>query len=312
MGNARVAAGKNLVGLDGMMNAGLCADFDSVSNLNVADYSDLSGQDHLVSKSGAARNTHLPNQKTILTHYDIVRDHDEIIDFCAAFYPCPAKSCPIDRSIGAYLHVIVDLHYAGLGDFHMPALFVLCVPVSIRADYSARVDNNPVAEDAPVEDGDPGVYQTPLAHSHPFAQVSASTYPGPGTYLRIVSNMRKRACRNSLAEQHTLADKSGRMYSGLLYRIGQKQLGRFSQSQVGIPGDEKIEFQFLKFRRHNQSRCPASWDQMTMAGINQKAQLPGGCALQRPYAGDMQIRVPLDLSIQQAAKFAKRKGFPAL
>jgi hypothetical protein len=192
MGNGRVAARKDLVGLDGMMNAGLRAYFHSVPNLNVADYSDLSGQEHLVSKPGAARNTHLPNQNTILAHYDIVRDHDKIIDFCAALYPGPAKSCPIYRSISADLHVIVDLHYAGLGDFYMPALFVLCVPVSIRADYSARVDNNPVADNAPVENGNPGVYQTPLADSHPFAQVSAGAYPGPGAYLRIVSNMGKR------------------------------------------------------------------------------------------------------------------------
>src|SRR5208337_2173480 len=97
-------AGKDLVGLDGMMNARFCADFHSVSNLNVADYSDLSAQDHLVSKVAASRNTHLCNQKTILAHCDIVPDHDEIVDFCAALYPCPAKSCPINRGISADLH----------------------------------------------------------------------------------------------------------------------------------------------------------------------------------------------------------------
>ena len=54
MGDARVAAGNNLVGLDGMMNAGLRADFHPVSNLDVTDYSGLAGQEHPVTKPGAS------------------------------------------------------------------------------------------------------------------------------------------------------------------------------------------------------------------------------------------------------------------
>jgi hypothetical protein len=258
MGDAREAACNDLVGLDGTMNCSGRGDFYSVSNLKVSRYPDLSGQDHVISKPRAARNAHLRDQKTILAHYDIVCNHDKVIDFCAALYPGSAKSCPIDRSIGADLHVIVDLHYAGLGNFYMPALFVLGVSISIRAYYSTRVDNNPVSDDAPIEDASPGVYQTPLAYSDMFAKVSARTYSRAGANLRIVSNMRKRTCRNSLTEQHTLADKRGLMYSGCLCRIGQKQLGRLSQSQVGIAGDQKIAFQFPKFRRHKQRRCPAS------------------------------------------------------
>jgi hypothetical protein len=219
VGNARVATGDNLVGLDGMMNPGLRADFHPVSNPDVADYSGLSGQDHPVTEPGASRNTHLRYQQAVLAYYDIVRNHDKIIDFCASLYPGCAESSPIDRGVGADFHVIVDLDYAGLEDFYMPALFVLGVPVSIRANHGSRVDNDPVAYDAPVEDGNPGVYQTPLADPNLFAYVSAGPYPGPLAYARIVSNVRERTGRNSLTEQDTFADKSGRMYSGIILRI---------------------------------------------------------------------------------------------
>src|SRR5208337_2616248 len=132
LGNAWVAK-DTLAGLDGTLNSGFCADFYPVSNLKMPRYSDLSAQGHLVSKPGAACNADLGDEQAVFAHLDVVPNHDEIIDLCAALYPGPAKGCPINRGIGADLNVIVYLHYAGLRYFYMPALFVHGIPIAIRS-----------------------------------------------------------------------------------------------------------------------------------------------------------------------------------
>jgi hypothetical protein len=280
--HAGQSAGNSLICLDGMMNAGLRPNLHPVANLDVADNSDLSGQDYLASKPGAPGNTHLSDQETILAHYHIVSNHDKIVYFDAALYPRPAESRPVNRRVSAYFNVIVDLHYAGLVDFYMSALFVLRIPVSVCANDGARVYNDSVGDDTSVKDGSPGVYHTLLTYADPFAQVSPGTDSRPGAYLRIIPNMRERTYRDALPKQHPLAYESVRIYYRRLCRIRQKQLDCFSQSELGIPGDQKIESQFLEFRRYDKSRCPASGQQMTISGIEEKTQLPGGCAFQRP------------------------------
>jgi hypothetical protein len=197
-GYTRQTGGNNLIGLNRMMNAGLRADYYAISDLNMADYSDLSGQHDMVSKPCAAGDAHLRNQETILAHYDIVRNHDEIIDLYASFYPGLAESRAVDSSVSADLNIIVDLHYASLVYLYMPALCVMGIPVSVGSNHGARMYNNTVAYYASIKDRSPGVYQAPFADSDLFAQVSAGVYSRSGAYLRIVSDMRKRAHRNPL------------------------------------------------------------------------------------------------------------------
>jgi hypothetical protein len=236
-----------------------------------------------------------------------VRDHDKIIDFGAALNPGPAKSRPIHRGIGADLNVIVNLHYAGLGDFHMPAPLVLGVPVTIRTNYSACMDNHALPQDAPVKNASRGVYQTTGAYSDLFAYVSAWADPRPRTYLRIISNMGVNTDRHFFPEQNTHADKSGLMYSGLIHGIAQEQLGRFRRSQVRVLHDEQAKFQLTEFVRNNQSGCFTSGYQMSIAGTYQEAQLLRGCTVQSAYAAHMQTGVALELGIHQTAKLAQRK-----
>ncbi len=98
-----------------------CADLYPVPNLKVSCYPGLSGHDHMVPDPGTAGNTDLGDKQAVLAHHDVVGNHDQVVDLGAALYPGPAESRPVHRGIGADLDVVVNLHYAGLGDFYMPA-----------------------------------------------------------------------------------------------------------------------------------------------------------------------------------------------
>ena len=102
------------------------------------------------------------------------------------------------------------------------------------------------------------------------------------------------------------------MYSGILVRIGQKQLGCFSKGQVGFFHDEKIEAEFPEFRRHDQGGSLASGNLMTIARTNQEAQLPGGRAFQGLYAADTQVGSPLTSASRRGLSSPSEKDlFPS-
>jgi hypothetical protein len=252
-------------GLDRIVNAGFRADFHHVSNLKVARYPDLPSHGYMVSNPGAARNTDLADKQAVLAYHDIVSNHDEIIDFGSALYPRPAKSGPIDRGICADLNVIVKLHYAGLGDFHMPSTLVLGIAVTISADNRAGMDNDPVPQDTPVKYASPRMYQTSGTDPYIFAYVGPGSYTGPGPYPGMLSNVRVRTDRNTFPEHHTLADKSGFMDSGLTPGVSEEQLGQLSSGQVRVLHNEQIEFEFPEFGRNDQTGRFAPGDQVTVA-----------------------------------------------
>ena len=83
---------------------------------------------------------------------DIVGDLDQIIDFGPFLDPCPPETGPVNCDVRADLHVVVDLHDAGLGNLHMaPAGEFVSEPVA--ADDGARMDDNAGADAGALPDG---------------------------------------------------------------------------------------------------------------------------------------------------------------
>ena len=103
-------------------NSALRGDHAAVSNLNVADDSDLSRHRHALAHTGAPGDTGLRHNDGIFPDHHVVRDLHEIIDLHALLDPRPAKPCAINRRVRSDLNIIVNLDDTELLNLLLPAV----------------------------------------------------------------------------------------------------------------------------------------------------------------------------------------------
>ena len=98
---------------------------------------------------------------------DVVGDLDQIVDLSPALDPGPAEGGSIDRAVGPDLHVVINLNDPHLRDLDVPSLLILGKTKTITADDRATVNNDSIADFAPVENGYARVDQAMIADLTP-------------------------------------------------------------------------------------------------------------------------------------------------
>src|SRR5579859_1902647 len=107
--------------------------------------------DHVITKAGATRKTHLPHDKAMAPDNDVMGDMDQVV----YLRPFPnnrrAQSATINSCIGPNFNIIADGYIAQLKHFSV-APFVQDVAETIRPDDSAGVyDHAPPDARLPVK-----------------------------------------------------------------------------------------------------------------------------------------------------------------
>src|SRR5688572_30713776 len=92
-----------------LRHSGLRSDDRSIADLDMIDYPHLSRQSHILTQLCTAGDPRLRRDHRVCSDRDIMRNLHEIIDLGSSSDKCTAKSCAIDRCIGADLDVVFYL-----------------------------------------------------------------------------------------------------------------------------------------------------------------------------------------------------------
>ena len=110
---------------------------------------------------------------------DVMRDLHEVIDFRPFLDPGAAEAGAINRRIGSDFHVVVHLHDADLGDFHVPPFRELETE-TIAAKDGAAVDDHAISHLAARADGHARSDLAIFAQRRIVADVAMSANQGAG------------------------------------------------------------------------------------------------------------------------------------
>ncbi len=127
-----------------------------VADIYVADQTHLAGQHDIATDLGGAGYTDLSDNNGIFTNYDIVGDHDEIVDFYSPADPGFPQSTAIDGAIGTDFHIVLDDDDAELGNF-IKCGAIRSEAEAIGPNYRATVNDNTISQNAVIIHGDIGV-----------------------------------------------------------------------------------------------------------------------------------------------------------
>ena len=112
-------------------------DLDAIANLEMAGKAALAGDRDIIAELGGTGDAHLRNKQAMFPDLHVVPDLDQVIDLGPLADHGLAERCPINRSSGSNLDVVLDPDDADLRDLVMLAL-VSGEAVTIRADDDAR------------------------------------------------------------------------------------------------------------------------------------------------------------------------------
>jgi hypothetical protein len=127
----------------------------AVTDLDVPHEASLASQGHEIPKVSGARNAALRNQETTHPSFDVMRNHDQIVDLGALANARFAKHGAVNCGAGADFNVVLKNHGAHLGDFYMfEGRKIGGVTEAVCSDHGARVDDTAVADtDTRIKDG---------------------------------------------------------------------------------------------------------------------------------------------------------------
>src|SRR6266446_9632668 len=87
-------------------------------------------------------------------NYHIVSNLDQVVDLRPLANPSPPKSRPVNRRVGPDFNVVIHLNDPNLRHLGVPPIVKL-KPKSIAAQHRAAVNDDAIADDAPVPDRHP-------------------------------------------------------------------------------------------------------------------------------------------------------------
>src|SRR3990172_2804002 len=115
MGKGRVSA-ENLTGCYNVVNAGLCANHNVVSDIQVSNDTNLTPDRNMLAKFCAARNACLGHNDTVFSDYAVVSNLDQVIDFRSATYQGNPQSRSVNGGIGSNLYIVLNDDNSNLGN----------------------------------------------------------------------------------------------------------------------------------------------------------------------------------------------------
>ena len=163
----------------------------------------------------------------MLPNHDVVRDLDEVIDFCTCLDPGPAEPGAINGSVGSDFNVIVDLNDAHLWNFLVLA-FDKFEPEAVRSNDDTAVNDHPGPDASTLSNCDPGIDETGRSNRSCVTDVSSRAENGVVPYFRAGFDHDVRLNGDSFAQLRSWIDDRARMNS-------RRIRNRFGAQILGLP-----------------------------------------------------------------------------
>ena len=142
--NLDIESPKDFLGIRGPALAPIHREEPQVGqNPALADDSGLAADHDPLSQLRASRDADLGDNHRIGADHHIVGDLDEVVDLHPFLDPGPSEGPAVDRRIGAYLNVVIDLDVAGLGGLY------IC-PAGIGKSEAVTADDDAGMQDDPL------------------------------------------------------------------------------------------------------------------------------------------------------------------
>ena len=214
--------------------------------------SGLGGDDYAASDFRASGNAGLSDENRGFTENDVVSNLHEVVDFRSFLDPGFAEAGAVDAGIRADFNIVVDLHDSVLGNLDETAEG-WCVTEAVGADDGTRMDDDAVAEDAAVHDGDIGVDDAVFADfgvvtdicaaadDRVVADFSMSLDNGVGADIDVFSEFGGRVDVCAGADARFVADRFGRV---LAAEPRERFVGRFAEDERTVFGRFKFHAVF--------------------------------------------------------------------
>ena len=113
----------------------------------------------MITKDGGTAHGGAAAQNGIFSDFTIVRDLDEVINFCAALDNRRIEAGAIDTSVGADFHIVADFYVTDLRNFFALAVDFK-VAKAVGADDGARMDGDALANFDALANGDVWIKKT--------------------------------------------------------------------------------------------------------------------------------------------------------
>jgi hypothetical protein len=244
----------------------------AVSNAQVANDANLSGQNNSISDFAAPGDAHLGYDNGFLAHVNIVSDLNLVIDFRSSTDAGLAQGRPIHGGVGPDFHIVLNNHSADLGDFkHIITALSETEPITAQ-DYTG-MQNHPVAEDTSGHNGAVGGNDAilpdtaaftdirPAGYSTPRADNSIRTDEGEGVDRSLVRNPGLVMNKGQTAVSMPAALRSGKK----LHNTGKIVIWILTHIDIVPPGG--------LIRGQDNSPGQGFVQQLAVFGVGQKAYL---------------------------------------
>src|ERR1044071_10226459 len=109
-------------------HAGLSSDHGTFANFSAAAYTRLRGNDRAV------------------TYLHIVRDLDQVIEFCPGSYDCRPDRCPVDSCISTDFNIVFDNNISNLRNFFETSVCLRCKTKTITPYHGTCMNGDPITD----------------------------------------------------------------------------------------------------------------------------------------------------------------------
>src|SRR5438093_3598192 len=113
--------------------------------MDVIGNADLTGDDHIISRSARAGNPHLADEEIVPADLAVVADLNQVVDLGTGADACGLEGAAVDGRAGADLDIVADFDMAELGDFDVPAV-VEPIAKAVRPDHRVGMDDDAVSQ----------------------------------------------------------------------------------------------------------------------------------------------------------------------
>src|SRR3954447_9601636 len=242
MGHRRIP-GVRLAIRNVVRDARLRPDSRAVADAQVSHDSRLSGEDRALADLRRPGDADLGDDEGQSADPDVVRNLDQVVDLRPASDDSLAQGGAIDARAGAELHVVLDASDAGLRHLAMHRSVAIALDVegeseSVRSDHGVGLQDDAIAEDAPLAHDGAAVEDAAAPHSRLVQDPRAGVEDGARSNARAPSDDGKGPDRRGRIDLCSGGNGRARVDPRGRPLLGVEQAARPGESDVGLRGDQ--------------------------------------------------------------------------
>ena len=174
----------------------------------------------------------------------------EVVGLDTALDVGAAKSTPVDRVVGADLHIIVDLDDTRMGNF-LIALAIRRIPESVAADHAARLNGDPMADTASVHNGHIGVQTHVVSQDDIITNDHSGMDPTPFTDYHVPTNHHPRPDGGIVTMPEAFAGNDGGMNARCRAGRWMQDRNNPGKGGIGVFNFKKVKAGVVEISRHD-------------------------------------------------------------